>query len=286
MPGLSDIEIREVRREEEFLSIADIQKKVWGFEPADVAAPHLIMLHQRLGGVVVGAFDGDELVAFCYSFYGLMEGEEKKRIPIHWSHMLAVLPPYRGIGLGKALKQRQRMMILKRDVRICRWTFDPLETLNARLNIVTLGCVAKEYLFNVYGASTGHLHAGLTTDRFVAHWILDSERAEACAAGRPPRAPINLAKLKLAFETFDDPSTGVLLPGEPDLEREEEYIGVLMPPAIQKLKATCLDAAIRWREITADLFPRMFERGYVLVDVLSPKETERPEPIYVMQLKG
>ena len=278
------ISIREVRGEEEFLNIARLQKEIWGFTAADIAAPHLIMLHQQLGGVVLGAFDGGEMIAFCYSFFGMIDGEGGEKVPIHWSHMLAVLPRYRGTGLGKRLKFRQRELILERGVRICRWTYDPLETLNARLNIVTLGCESSEYIFNAYGASTGHLHAGLTTDRFVAHWVLDSERSAACAEGKPPRSGVELDSLPFALRAVED--SGVLVPGELNDGVDAEYLGVEMPTGIQEMKTTHHEAAVSWREVTAGVFPGLFERGYVLVDVLSPKETERPSAVYILHREG
>lgn len=279
-----EIEIREVVREEDFLHIAEIQKVVWGFAPADVAAPHLIMLHQKLGGVVLGAFDReDRIVAFCYSFYGLM-GKGERRTPIQWSHMLAVLPEYRGRGLGKKLKWKQREMILERGVTICRWTFDPLETLNARLNIVTLGCVAKEYLFNLYGSSTGHLHEGLPTDRFVAHWQLDSERVAACAIGKPRRTPVAAESLPLLFDAGD--AGGVVVPQGAVRKLEDEYIGVPVPGGIQEMKLRNREAAVRWRGLTGEVFPELFERGYTLVDVLSRRETGKPVSIYILQKEG
>ena len=280
------ISIREVGREEEFLDIARLQKEIWGFAAADVAAPHLIMLHQQLGGVVLGAFEGEEMIAFCYSFFGMIDGEGTEKVPIHWSHMLAVQPQYRGTGLGKQLKWRQREMILERGVRICRWTYDPLETLNARLNIITLGCKSSEYIFNAYGASTGHLHAGLTTDRFVAHWVLDSERAVSCAGGKPLRTGVEIGSLPFALRAVEEADSGVLIPGEPADCGEAEYLGAEIPTGMQDMKVNHREAAVSWREATAGLFPGLFERGYVLVDVLSPKESGRPTAVYVLHREG
>lgn len=269
--------IRELREDEEFLLLADIQLKVWGFEPEDVAAPHLIMLHQQLGGVVLGAFDSSgELIGFTYSFYGLMG-----KTPIHWSHMLAVLPEYRGYGIGKQLKWRQREAILRRGVGICRWTFDPLETVNARLNIYTLGCTSSEYQFNVYGRSSGPLHSGLPTDRFVARWDLDSERAKKCAAGSPEHAPVDPETLVQICEIRE--SDDILLPGDTDLSLDKEFLSMLVVNDIQEMKRSHPEAAMLWRRITGEVFSSYFERGYELVDVFSSDETGFPFFSYVIK---
>ena len=257
------IEIRDVEREEDFLRIAEIQRAVWGFDPIDVAPPHLIMVHRHLGGVALGAFDGDTIVGFTYSFYGLRGGR-----PVHWSHMLAVLPEYRGLGLGKRLLWGQRDLLLAGGVDLCLWTFDPLETSNARLNIRTLGAVVAEYEVDAYGESSGHLHGGLPTDRFIARWEVAGERAERCAAGKPFRVPPRaVAPLFAAGEEGGWPA-----PGEPDRAGDEEFLGVPVLTGIQELKGSNPELALRWRLITRELFCGCFERGYRLVDVLSPGE--------------
>ena len=271
---MSEIEIREVEREEDFLKIADIQRAVWGFDPIDVAPQHLIMVHRHLGGVALGAFDGDKIVGFTYSFFGLREGR-----PIHWSHMLAVLPEYRGLGLGKRLKWGQRDLLLAGGVELCLWTFDPLETSNARLNIRTLGAIVNEYEVNAYGESSGHLHVGLPTDRFVARWEVTSERAVRCAAGEPFRVPPQAVSAVLVADEVG----GRLAPGEPDLGKKEEFLGGPVPTGIQGLKTSDPELAMRWRLVTRELFCSYFERGYRLVDVLSPDEWGGTLFLYVLQ---
>ena len=56
------------------------------------------------------------------------------------------------------------------------WTFDPLESKNAHLNLNKLGAVAREYVQDMYGQTDSPLHSGIGTDRLVPTWTLDSER--------------------------------------------------------------------------------------------------------------
>jgi predicted GNAT superfamily acetyltransferase len=96
--------------------------------------------------------------------------------PYLHSHMLAVLPEYRNVGLGRRLKLAQRDDALARGFDLMEWTFDPLEIKNAHLNIARLGAIARRYMRNIYGPSTSPLQGGLPTDRLVVEWWLRSER--------------------------------------------------------------------------------------------------------------
>ena len=77
---------------------------------------------QRIGGQVIGAFDGDTLIGFAMSLPGYRDGK-----PYLHSHMLAVLPQYRNAGIGRRLKLAQRDDAIARGFDLMEWTFDPLE---------------------------------------------------------------------------------------------------------------------------------------------------------------
>jgi predicted GNAT superfamily acetyltransferase len=93
--------------------------------------------------------------------------------------MLAVLPEFRNVGLGRRLKLAQRTNALERGIDRMEWTFDPLEIKNAHLNIARLGAIARRYKRDFYGPSTSPLQGGLPTDRLVAEWWLRSPRVRA-----------------------------------------------------------------------------------------------------------
>lgn len=276
MPKLDEIEIRQVDTLKDFQQLAELQMEIWGFDPLDIAPADLLMLQRLLGGVVIAGFDRQgKTIAFCYSFYGLYNSRH-----IHWSHMLAVLPEYRGLGLGKLLKWKQRELILSQNVSICRWTFDPLEAVNCRLNIVTLGATTGEYEINVYGESSGPLHAGLPTDRFIAHWELDSARVNRAAAGEPMRiiTPLKSLPVVLDIEWRENNP----YPGEPKLGLQDAIIGCPIPPEIQRIKKNNLELAKQWRMVTREVFQSYFSRDYRVVDVLTPEEYGQPLFVYVL----
>ena len=78
--------------------------------------------------------------------------------------------------MGLRLKAYQREELLAAGITRVRWTFDPLESKNAHLNLNKLGAFAREYVEDIYGQTTSILHQGIGTDRFVPTWILDSDR--------------------------------------------------------------------------------------------------------------
>jgi predicted GNAT superfamily acetyltransferase len=165
------IRIAPVTKLTDFEQCVEIQLAVWGYSDSDLIPKRVFIVAERIGGQVLGAYDGKALVGFAMAFPGYRDGK-----PYLHSHMLAVLPEYRNAGLGRRLKLAQRDDALARGFELMEWTFDPLEIKNAHLNIARLGAIARRYLRNIYGPSTSPLQGGLPTDRLVVEWWLRSER--------------------------------------------------------------------------------------------------------------
>jgi predicted GNAT superfamily acetyltransferase len=169
--NLKQIRIAPVTELADFESCVEVQLAVWGYSDGELIPKRVFIVAQRIGGQVLGAYDGNTLVGFAMAFPGYSEGK-----PFLHSHMLAVLAEYRNAGLGRRLKLAQRDDALARGIDRMEWTFDPLEIKNAHLNIARLGAIARRYLRNIYGPSTSPLQGGLPTDRLVVEWWLRSER--------------------------------------------------------------------------------------------------------------
>jgi len=155
-----------------------LQREVWNFSDADLVPVRLFVVANKIGGQVVGAFDGEELVGFAMAIPGNRHGHSY----LH-SQMLAVRQQYRNGGLGRRLKLYQRDDALARGFDLMEWTFDPLEIKNAYLNIEKLGAIARRYNVNQYGITTSPLQGGLPTDRLVAEWWMKSRRVECNLGG-------------------------------------------------------------------------------------------------------
>ncbi len=178
----SEIVIRDCDGLEELEACVQLQKEVWGFNDIDIVPARVFLVASKIGGQVIGAFRGDELIGYALSIPGNRNGH----VYLH-SHMLAVKENCRNLGLGRKLKLAQRDDALQEGIELIEWTFDPLEIKNAYLNIVKLGAIARRYNINQYGSFSSPLQGGLPTDRLVAEWWLRSDRVEAVLAAQDPR---------------------------------------------------------------------------------------------------
>jgi predicted GNAT superfamily acetyltransferase len=194
------IGIRQLFHLAEFSEVLRMQQVIWGFADVELLPLRFLVVVSKVGGHVFGAYDGDEMVGFCFAIPGVKPGGQ----PYLHSHMLGVLPSYHNAGIGRRLKLRQREEALARGIELIEWTFDPLELKNAFFNIERLGAIVRRYSPNQYGITASPLHGGLPTDRCIAEWWLDSARVRAVLDGTavPRRAsecvsfPADIARVR------------------------------------------------------------------------------------------
>ena len=87
------IALRNGTELEEFRACVALQKEVWGFADNELVPLRIFSLAPKIGGQVIGAWDGETLVGFAFSIPGTRSGH-----PYLHSHMLAVRggsPQYR-----------------------------------------------------------------------------------------------------------------------------------------------------------------------------------------------
>src|SRR5262245_45476466 len=169
----STITLRDISSISEMREVEELQKEVWGMTDRDIVPLTQLIAAREVGGVLIGAFDGNRLVGFVYGFPGFESGH-----PVIHSHMASVKQPYRGQQLGYQLKLAQREKTLAQGIKRMSWTFDPLQSLNAHFNFSKLGVVSNQYRVDFYGeTSSSFLHRG-GTDRLWVSWLLDSPRVK------------------------------------------------------------------------------------------------------------
>ncbi len=173
------IEIRPLFSLDEFRDVLRLQKVIWGFADVELLPLRFLVVISKIGGHVFGAYDGDEMIGFCFALPGVKTGGR----PYLHSHMLGVLTKYHNAGIGRRLKLTQREEALTRGITLIEWTFDPLELKNAFFNIERLGAIVRRYSPNQYGVTNSPLHGGLPTDRCIAEWHLDSPRVRTVLSG-------------------------------------------------------------------------------------------------------
>ncbi len=182
-----EIEVRKIVSIPDMEACVQLQQAVWQFRDLDIIPRRMFAVANAVGGQVLGAWAGEQLIGYALAIPGLRDGR-----PYFHSHMLAVAPEYRNRGVGKMLKLAQREDALARGIELIEWTFDPLEIKNAFFNIEKLGAIVRRYSPDFYGASTSPLHGNLPTDRLHAEWWLRTARVHALAAGEElPKYSIN-----------------------------------------------------------------------------------------------
>lgn len=258
-----DFTIRSFETTEEYRACVELQEETWGVGFSERVPSAILKVSQILGGVSAGAYDvGNRLVGFVFGMTGLRDGEV-----VHWSDMLAVRPEARDAGLGRRLKEYQREQVLSRGVRTMFWTFDPLQSRNAHLNVTRLGAVVREYRENMYGDTDSPLHRGIGTDRFVALWQLDSDRVRtrlerAAVTSDENEEPRGLWPDPAAFHLALEADTSSPLPRPGDVVIEDaDFVAVRIPSDIGGLMTHDVELARAWRVATRRVFRYYLESG-------------------------
>lgn len=165
----STVVIRALATLEEREQAVALQEATWGVGFTERVPGAILLVAQKTGGVVGGAFDPDgRLLGFVFGMVGVRNGAL-----FHWSDMLALVPEARGSGLAERLKHWQADQCRALGIREMVWTFDPLVARNAWFNLRRLKAEIAEYVENVYGVTDSPLMGPIPTDRFVARWRLD-----------------------------------------------------------------------------------------------------------------
>src|SRR5262249_43441062 len=157
-----------------------------------------------------------------------------------------------------------------RDVPVITWTYDPLESKNAHLNLNKLGAMACDYFENHYPPSASELYSGLGTDRFLVEWWIGSERVRGLL-DRPHKAPRPLASevdQPVYVNRARPAPDGLPEPGEPRLDLSSSPRLVEVPSDINQIKRRRFDLAVAWRENTRRVLRHYISDGYAATRLL------------------
>lgn len=262
----------------DYLLAEAAQKRFWAMEDDLGVIPlHVLITAQKNGGLVAGAFDErGEMIGVLFGFIGLTDSGKFK----HCSHIMGIDPQIRGQRVGQALKLFQRDYVLKQGLDLVTWTYDPLEGINASLNVAKLGAITHKYYDNLYGDMPGALNAGLVSDRFEVEWWIDSPHVrERIAAGRSQTSAQELLDGGAQMVNQTRPygkGESLIEPTDSQLDLDVETLLVEVPPVFQIIRATSMELARAWRSHTGEIFKTLFKRGYAVTDFLSEHPHDRP----------
>ncbi|GAB4432309.1 MAG: hypothetical protein Kow0031_13690 [Anaerolineae bacterium] len=240
-----------------------LEAEIWG-SLEDAVPAHMLLTIAKEGGVVLVMLDGGVPVGFAFGFPALTADGQVKLA----SHQAGVLPQYRAQGWGLRLKLAQREAALARGFRLMTWTFDPLQGLNARLNLHKLGAVCRTYIPNLYGDMTDILNQGLPSDRFKVDWWLDSDHVAQRVAGNFADAADLLQAAPLLNPSRPGPDGLRLPPDGVAPAVTAPACRVEIPDSLEQLKLARPAAALDWRLQTRQLFTHLFAAGYTVIDLL------------------
>jgi predicted GNAT superfamily acetyltransferase len=250
------IVIRDIERLSEMHQVEQLQKKIWGVSDLDVLPALTLLPLKEVGSILIGAFDGDQMVGFVLGFPGLSDG----RIIIH-SDMLGVLPEYRSFSLGLLLKLAQRERALSMGIEIITWTFDPLRAVNANLNFSRLGVTASRYEVDYYGETSSFLHR-YGTDRLWVTWALSSPRTRDRIEGpKPTQLDERFSQDSRVLVQCADGSLPLI--GQ---EPSGDAVLIEIPANLGELSKDQPELASEWRAATRQAFTTALDSAYLVED--------------------
>jgi predicted GNAT superfamily acetyltransferase len=273
--------LRILETPEDLNLVEDLQRRVWPGSDTDIVPQHMLRAAIHNGGLVIGAFKDkpsnpegtSPLLGFVFGFPGIYETPDGPRLK-HCSHMLGVDPAHRDQGIGFLLKRAQWQMVRRQGLDRITWTYDPLLSRNAHLNITRLGGVCSTYLPSFYGQMRDELNAGMDSDRFEVDWWVNSRRVSH-RLSRGNRPELKLANYQAALAEVLNATrfnaSGWPVPPDSldEIPKYQENLCLVEIPAnFPGLKAADTGLAQAWRLQARQLFQELFKAGYLVTDFL------------------
>ena len=270
------ITIRRLQETEHFHECEDVQRRAWGMGDISILPAHMLIPAQQSGGLVLVAFnEKEEMVGFLFGFLGtrepMLNGQTAAQRLKHCSHMMGVVPEYQTRGVGYLLKLEQAAHVRSQGLDLVTWTYDPLESVNANLNLCKLGVICNTYAPDYYGRLSDVRNAGLPSDRFHVDWWVSSRRVEE----RLDKGAQKLSLIRaldggaLQINRVSTDREGLPRPSSCDLGATKEELLVEIPASFQSIRETDLSLALEWRLHTRDMFTHYFDAGYTVTEFIS-----------------
>jgi predicted GNAT superfamily acetyltransferase len=224
---------------------------------------------QRVGGLILGAFDGNQmLVGFAFGFLGKLN----ERL-ILWSQLTGVHPAHQSTGVGRMLKLEQRRRARDMGLPAVAWAFDPLQASNAAFNLSVLGATCRVYEPDMYGSRTDALNIGLATDRLLAEW---STQGEPGGRSTSWQDAVDLIESAPHETRSYQHVTSVR-----EVPRDVDHLHIEIPANVSHVKTYGPpSAASDWQSAIRQAFQAAFDAGFVAVGFT---RADREHPRYLLE---
>jgi predicted GNAT superfamily acetyltransferase len=281
-PAKPEWTIRILDTPQQMDEVEALQRLVWPGSETDVIPAHMLLAAIHNGGLLLGAFVQDQLVGILFGFPGFYTTPDGPRLK-HHSHILGVRQDWNDKGIGYSLKRAQWQLVRKQGIDRITWTYDPLLSRNAHLNISRLGAVCKTYIRSEYGEMRDELNIGLPSDRFKLDWWLNSRRVEH-RLSRGSRPSLTVSHYRAAgavfFKARSKPGS-LLQPPAISSSLEGKLLLVEIPSDFLSLKVAHMKLAQSWRECTRQFFENAFAFRYLVTDFIH----DHQRSFYVLTLE-
>jgi len=256
------ITIQPITTIDECRMIEQLQKEIWFAAELEVIPDHLLITIAKENGMVLLARDEQaNPIGFAIGFLSKTRDNQLKLA----SHTVGILPATQNKQVGYQIKLTQRNLALQQDIKLITWTYDPLQTRNARLNLHKLGAIGNIYLPNLYGAMRDGLNQGIASDRFQVEWWLDSDHVKHRLSN--PITPAYIFDLPV-INPIIHYQNKLPLPTTEIAEFPAANCLVEVPPDIDQLKKQAPQLAQAWQQQLRTIFERAFAEKYKVIDLV------------------
>jgi len=268
-----EVSLRTLRSVKEMSQLVELQRVIWGYGQPDRDFPYparALFAVAESGGHVAGAFVNQIAVGFSVAWMGIDPLLQK---PYLHSQIMGVLEEYRDLGIGFHLKVYQRDFALQAALDLIKWTFDPMYSSNANLNIRKLGALIQNYQPHYYGDVQSHFSHGLATDRVWAHWYIASQRVRQRLANPPSLLEQKPPLVQVTPLAQDEKGRKSLL--DPLLGCSERELLVEIPDNFAAICVENQSLAKDWQAKIGQIFQHYLSQGYLTTDFLMVGEPPR-----------
>lgn len=265
---LEEITIKKIKNVEDLENVVEIEKSAWGMPDYKETTPvHILKAIVENGGIILGAFDKNKMIGFNMG-WAVGCGEKQ----YFYSHMTGVLQEHKYKNIGYRLKLTQREEVLKLGIKLIKWTFDPLQSLNLNFNLEKLGAIGRIYKENYYGNIRDSINEGLETDRFEAEWFISSNYVNNKIQGKIKTPPFEDLKESGAFiavereirgEVKNDKQVQIEVPIKNNFKQESKVVLIAIPKDVSSIRDFNKELAKTWRIYTRDAYKFYLSNGYI-----------------------
>ena len=280
------IDIRALTTLDEAATVEELQQALHGDELSNYHRNQLIAM-VRNGALLLGAYDGDKLVGYLFGYMGIEATDSSRPAMANLkfaSQRMAVLPEYRDRGVGYELKLAQRQYAIKQGIRLITWTFDPLNSRNAHLNIRKLGAIVRDYWRDYYGTNPSPQVTLGSSDRAIVEWWVTNNRVEQRIKGK--RGGLTIEQYTSANATILNPTrigaSGLPQPDGVSIQSAGAVAMIEIPSDYSAIVQRDADLAWSWRLHSRDLLQQALASGYMITDFVHGTYEGRVRSFYAL----